>query len=563
MPDMPELETNELIKGSKNKEQDTNSIKESKNYAEFDSLKQEENMQQQKLAEEEENTKRGFFARILMGISRAFTRQNKKPNKLDIEEIIQDEINEDIENEINEKERTQEQQQANKQEKEEIKDFDVFAKKENKQQENKLEEKQKEKKSFFQKIFSPKQKDTVKDEGKKEETLITPLSVNSEAIVVHNPKVQEISQSQELVATPIPDTIVKIQNRINKMFKLDVFDDIDNFIAGLNKKSEEAKQKENFSKNETDKAYFIEPLEMKKIATIFAYEDRLNTANKDNVMNTCIQYLSNGGIDIDSANSTIMMSYTVTNNKAVQQSITKAVMDSFANLQMSNTMIIESLASSVLPAVMDKGGPLATFAEKVIIGANPQDLLENDIDLSMLKKTQIYRKNPDIHRVVNYTSLDSDGPIIEEVGSKPLNNNGPIIEEIESKPILQPTQQTIFPQIKDIDDSKPLNNNGPIIEEVGSKPLNNNGPIIEEIESKPILQPIQQTVFPQIKDIEPQKKPEILNEPLEISDDVVQSANKGKDMQAISVAQTGEKAKESDSKGIQSTQKQKNNGMTM
>ena len=133
MPDMPELETNELIKGSKNKEQDTNSIKESKNYAEFDSLKQEENMQQQKLAEEEENTKRGFFARILMGISRAFTRQNKKPNKLDIEEIIQDEINEDIENEINEKERTQEQQQANKQEKEEIKDFDVFATKKNKE----------------------------------------------------------------------------------------------------------------------------------------------------------------------------------------------------------------------------------------------------------------------------------------------------------------------------------------------------------------------------------------------------------------------------------------------
>lgn len=219
---------------------------------------------------------------------------------------------------------------------------------------------------------------------------------------------------------------------------------------------------------------------MKKIATIFAYEDRLNTANKDNVMNTCIQYLSNGGIDIDSANSTIMMSYTVTNNKAVQQSITKAVMDSFNNLQMSNTMIVESLASSVLPAVMDKGGPLATFAEKVIIGANPQDLLENNIDLGMLKKTQIYRKNPDIHRVVNYTSLDSNSPIIEEIESKPLSNNGPIVEEIESRPILQP---------------------------------------------------IQQTVFPQIKDIEPQngiKKPEIFNEPLEIQDDIVKPLNKGK-----------------------------------
>lgn len=538
MPDMPELETNDIIKGSKNKEQDTSSIKESKNYAELNSLKQEENMQQQKLAEEEENTKRGFFARIIIGIYRAITRQNKKPNKLDIEEIIQDEINEYMENKVNNKE----QEQTSKQEKDEINDFDVFATKKNKEQENKLEEKQKEKKSFFQNIFSPKQKDIVKDEEKKEETLITPSPVNSEAIVTYNPKAQEVSQSQELVATPIPDTIVKIQNRINKMFKLDVFDDIDNFIAGLNKKSEEAKQKESFSKNETDKAYFIEPLEMKKIATIFAYEDKLNNANKDNVMSTCIQYLSNGGIDIDSANSTIIMSYTVTNNKAVQQSITKAVMDSFNNLQMSNTMIIESLASSVLPAVMDKGGPLAMFAERVIATANPHELIENDIDLSMLKKTQIYRKNPDIHRVVNYTSLDSDSPIIEEVGSKPLNNNGPVIEEIESRP---------------------LNNNGPIIEEIGSKPLNNNGPIIEEIESKPILQPIQQTVFPQIKDIEPQKKPEILNEPLEIPDDVVQSANKGKDMQAISVAQTGEQAKESSGTGIQSTQKQKNNGMTM
>ena len=144
------------------------------------------------------------------------------------------------------------------------KDFDVFATKKNKERENKLEEKQKEKKSFFQKIFSPKQKDIVKDEGKKEETLITPLPVSSEITLANNSKVQEISQSQELVAAPIPDTIVKIQNRINKMFKLDIFDDIDNFIAGLNKKSEEAKQKENFSKNETDKAYFIEPLEMKK-----------------------------------------------------------------------------------------------------------------------------------------------------------------------------------------------------------------------------------------------------------------------------------------------------------
>ena len=144
MPDMPELETNDIIKGSKNKEQDTSSIKESKNYAEFNSLKQEENMQQQKLAEEEENTKRGFFARIFIGISRAFTRQNKKPNKLDIEEIIQDEINEDMENKVNNKE----QEQTSKQEKDEINDFDVFATKKNKEGElkNRIEEIQPEQK---------------------------------------------------------------------------------------------------------------------------------------------------------------------------------------------------------------------------------------------------------------------------------------------------------------------------------------------------------------------------------------------------------------------------------
>ena len=520
---MVQLVENELIKGSKNQEQDTSSIKESKNYAAFDILKPKEEITKQEQLEEQKKSNSLF--KYIEKLYKKFIMRRKKLKPL-LSIRYKPDNNDSIENETENKEQEQENT-IKKQQESKTQDFDVFAKKENKQQENKLKEKQKEKKLFFQKIFSPKQKDTVKDEGKKEETLITPLPVNSEAIVVHNPNVQEISQSQELVAAPIPDTIVKIQNRINKMFKLDIFDDIDNFIAGLNKKSEEAKQKENFSKNETDKAYFIEPLEMKKIATIFAYEDKLNNTNKDNVMSTCIQYLSNGGIDIDSANSTIIMSYTVTNNKAVQQSITKAVMDSFNNLQMSNTMIIESLASSVLPAVMDKGGPLAMFAERVIATANPHELIENDIDLSMLKKTQIYRKNPDIHRVVNYTSLDSDSPIIEEVGSKPLNNNGPIIEEIESRP------------------------------------LNNNGPIVEEIESKPILQPIQQTVFPQIKDIEPQKKPEILNEPLEIPDDVVQSVNKGKAMQAISVAQTGEQVNESGSKGMQSAQKQKNNGMTI
>lgn len=52
MPDMPELETNDIIKGLKNKEQDTSSIKESKNYAEFDSLKPKEEIMKQEQPEE-------------------------------------------------------------------------------------------------------------------------------------------------------------------------------------------------------------------------------------------------------------------------------------------------------------------------------------------------------------------------------------------------------------------------------------------------------------------------------------------------------------------------------
>lgn len=518
MPDMPELETNDIIKGLKNQEQNTINVKENKNYAEFDSLKPKEEIIKQEQPEEQK--KSNFLIEYFKNIYRRLTGQKTTLKPL-LSIRYKPNNNDSIENETENKEQEQENT-TKKQQESKTEDFDVFAKKENKEQENKLEEKQTEKKSFFQKIFSPKSKDIVKNEEKKEETLITPSSVNSEAMVVHNPKVQEVAQSQELVVAPIPETILKIQNRINRLFKLDVFDDIDNFIANLNQKSEEAKKKQSESNDKKGKPYFIEPLEMKKIATIFAHEDKLSNENKDNVMTTCIQYLSNGGIDVDSAKSSIIMSYTVTNNKAVQQSITKAVMDSFNNLQMSNTMIIESLASSVLPAVMDKGGPLAMFAGRVIASANPHELLENDIDLSILKKTQIYRKNPDIYRVVNYTSLDSDSPIVEEVGSKPLNNNGPIIEEVESKP---------------------LNNNGPIIEEIESKPLNNNGPIVEEIESRPILQPTQQTVFPQIKDIEPQngiKKLEIFNEPLEIQDDIVKPLNKGKGLQAISALNTKE-----------------------
>ena len=521
---MVQLAENDFLKGLKNQEQNTINVKENKNYAEFDSLKPKEEIMKQEQPEEQK--KSNFLIEYFKNIYRRLTGQKTTLKPL-LSIRYKPNNNDSIENETENKEQEQENT-TKKQQESKIQDFDVFAKKENKEQENKLEEKQTEKKSFFQKIFSPKSKDIVKNEEKKEETLITPSSVNSEAMVVHNPKVQEVVQSQELVVAPIPETILKIQNRINRLFKLDVFDDIDNFIANLNQKSEEAKKKQSESNDKKGKPYFIEPLEMKKIATIFAHEDKLSNENKDNVMTTCIQYLSNGGIDVDSAKSSIIMSYTVTNNKAVQQSIANAVIDSFTNLQMSNTMIVESLASSVLPAVMDKGGPLATFAEKVIIGANPQDLLENNIDLGMLKKTQIYRKNPDIHRVVNYTSLDSNSPIIEEIESKPLSNNGPIVEEIESRPILQPTQQTVFPQIKDIDNSKPLSNNGPIV---------------EEIESRPILQPTQQTVFPQIKDIEPQngiKKPEIFNEPLEIQDDIVKPLNKGKGLQAISALNTKE-----------------------
>ena len=62
--------------------------------------------------------------------------------------------------------------------------------------------------------------------------------------------------------------------------------------------------------------------------------------------------------------------------------------------------------------------------------------------------------------------------------------------------------------------------------------------------------------------------PEDIENPIEVDDDLPKEYIKGnilnsKGMQAISVAQTGEKAKKSSSKGIQSTQKQRNDGMTM
>lgn len=52
MAKLPELEINDIIKGSKNQEQDTSSIKESKNYAEFDSLKPKEEIIKQEQPEE-------------------------------------------------------------------------------------------------------------------------------------------------------------------------------------------------------------------------------------------------------------------------------------------------------------------------------------------------------------------------------------------------------------------------------------------------------------------------------------------------------------------------------
>ena len=154
MPDMPELETNDIIKGSKNQEQDTSSIKESKNYAEFDILKPKEEITKQKQLEEQKKSNSLF--KYLEDFYRKFKMRRKKLKPL-LSIRYKPDNNDSIENETENKEQEQENT-TKKQQESKTQDFDVSAKKENKQQENKLEEKQKEKKSFFQKIFSPKQK---------------------------------------------------------------------------------------------------------------------------------------------------------------------------------------------------------------------------------------------------------------------------------------------------------------------------------------------------------------------------------------------------------------------
>ena len=210
MAKLPELVENDLIKGSKNKEQDTNSIKESKDYAEFDSFKQGEYLvkQEQNVAEEEKEE--NLIIRIFMGIYRAITGQNKKPNKLDIEEIIQDEINENMENKVNNKE----QEQTSKQEKDEINDFDVFATKKNKEEElkNRIEEIQPE-----PKVNKPVM-ESISDEEKPESKVNKPVIES----------VSDEKKPEQKVNKPVMESISdeeKPEQKVNKQPVMESIDD--------------------------------------------------------------------------------------------------------------------------------------------------------------------------------------------------------------------------------------------------------------------------------------------------------------------------------------------------
>ena len=160
---MPELETNDIIKGSKNKEQDTSDIKESKNYAEFNSLKPKEEIMKQEQPEEQK--KSNFLIEYFKNIYRRLTGQKTTLKPL-LSIRYKPNNNDSIENETENKEQEQENT-TKKQQESKIQDFDVFAKKENKEQENKLEEKQTEKNHSFKRFFYQSQKILLKMKKRK------------------------------------------------------------------------------------------------------------------------------------------------------------------------------------------------------------------------------------------------------------------------------------------------------------------------------------------------------------------------------------------------------------
>ena len=541
MPDMPELETNDIIKGSKNKEQDTSSIKESKNYAEFNALKQEENMQQQKLAEEEENTKRGFFARIFIGIYRAITRQNKKPNKLDIEEIIQDEINEYMENKVNNKE----QEQTSKQEKDEINDFDVFATKKNKEEELKKEFKEIQQQGIFPNIPEPikeqqqefqpevelpkvelpkvnfpiiedvvEQKQEIEPEGNvfpKIEPIIQEETQQNQSVFpnIPEPIIQEETQQNQSIFPNIPEPIKEQQQEFQPEVKLpkvelpqvnfpiiedvieqkqeikpegnvfpkiepviqeetqqnqSVFPNIpepivqeefvnyDNptvqFAKNLIQKQENAiyaSEDSYHSYERGEKTYFINKKELSEIADVFNNIDSLNQTDKKYVVNSCIQYLEHGGMEIGDIVSTMFDVYVNTTDNKIQDCVYNLTKGFFSNIKKEYD--IESLSlmnKKKILAVMDRGGPLADSFEEILSNSSAKDIEENDIDINTFKRTQKYQNNQKFKELIDNLANGVEEIVIAEQTQKPVEDTINKVESVETPEIH--TQKVEIPQ---------------------------------------------------------------------------------------------------------------------